>query len=290
MQLNGGRPAMEALKQRGWCAFCVIGFLAFLALTGVLHAQSVQPRFEQHRFVIPTCVFQDSLGFLWIGTEVGLYRYDGYRFRQYTIDLNDTSAISDLWVTDIDEDHRGNLWIGTYGGDLNYYDQRTGRFAHFAHMDVWTIVTDDDGSVWLGTKDRGVMNLVLDSQGTPHCRVYDCSDTASPGPPSDDNFVLALHKDRQGYIWAGTILGGLKRLDPGTGDIRHFRHDPGNPLSLSHNTVSSICEDESGNLWIGTGFIGVPDGGGINLFDPRTERFHHLRHDDSHPASLLQIR
>jgi len=274
---------MEEVKQRGWCAFCVMGFLA---LTGVLHAQSVQPRFEQHRFVIPTCVFQDSLGFLWIGTEVGLYRYDGYRFRQYTIALNDSSAISDLWVTDIDEDHRGNLWIGTYGGDLNHYDQRTGRFVHFAHMDVWTIVTDDDGSVWLGTKDRGVMNLVLDSQGTPHCRVYDCSDTASPGPPSSDNFVLALHKDRQGYIWAGTILGGLKRLDPRTGDIRHFRHDPGNPLSLSHNTVSSICEDESGNLWIGTGFVGVPDGGGINLFDPRTERFHHLRHDDSNPASL----
>lgn len=274
---------MEELKQRGWCAFCVIGFLA---LTGVLHAQSVQPRFEQYRFTIPTCVFQDSLGFLWIGTEAGLYRYDGDRFRHYTIALTDSSAISDIWVTDVDEDHRGNLWIGTYGGDLNYYDQRTGRFVHFAHMDVWTIAAGDDGSVWLGTRDRGVMNLVLDSQGNPRCKAYDCSDTASPGPPSGDNFVLALHKDRQGYVWAGTVLGGLKRLDPRTGDIRHFRHDPGNPYSLSHNTVSTICEDESGNLWIGTGFVGLPDGGGINLFDPKTGRFHRIRHDGSNPASL----
>ncbi len=274
---------MEELKQRGWCAFCVIGFLA---LTSVLHAQSVQPRFEQYRFVIPTCVFQDSSGFLWIGTETGLYRYDGYGFKRYTIALNDSNGISDIWVTDIDGDHRGNLWIGTYGGDLNYYDQRTDRFVHFAHMDVWTVLTDDDSSVWLGTKDRGVMNLVLDSQGTPHCRVYDCSDTVSPGHPSGDNFVLALHKDRQGYVWAGTIQGGLSRLDPRTGDMRHFRHDPGNPLSLSHNTVSSICEDESGNLWIGTGFLGIPDGGGINMFDPRTERFHRFRHDRSDRSSL----
>ncbi|MBP1649494.1 MAG: hypothetical protein H6Q30_2939, partial [Bacteroidetes bacterium] len=62
---------MEELKKRGWYTFWIIGFLA---LSGVLHAQSVQPRFEQYKFVIPTCVFQDSSGFLWIGTEVGLYR------------------------------------------------------------------------------------------------------------------------------------------------------------------------------------------------------------------------
>ncbi len=227
---------MEALKQRGRCAFCVIGFLAFpafLALTGVLHAQSVQPRFEQYRFVIPTCVFQDSLGFLWIGTEVGLYRYDGYRFRQYTIDLNDSSAISDLWVTDIDEDHRGNLWIGTYGGDLNYSDQRTGRFAHFAHMDVWTIVTDDDGSVWLGTKDRGVMNLVLDSQGTPHCRVYDCSDTASSGPcPSSE--LHPRQKTTMNRVECGILFDELVKAIPVSMNFRSSSR-------LAFNVSSQNC-------------------------------------------------
>jgi signal transduction histidine kinase/ligand-binding sensor domain-containing protein/DNA-binding response OmpR family regulator len=284
---------MEEQQGRCWYVACIIGLLA---LPWVLYAQSVEPRFEQYTFLIPNSVFQDSSGFLWIGTQGGLHRYDGHRFKRYTVALDDSSSLSNLWVTDIDEDHKGNLWIGTYGGGLNYYDRRTGRFVHYAHKDgisnriesnfIYAITSDEDGSVWLGTKDRGVIHLTLDTEGAPHCREYDCSGTSSSGLPSGDNFVLAIHKDRQGFVWAGTIQGGLKRIDPRTGDVRHFRHDPRNAYTLSHNTVSSICEDESGNLWIGTGFLAIPDGGGINLFDPNTERFHHFRHDDFNPASL----
>jgi signal transduction histidine kinase/ligand-binding sensor domain-containing protein/DNA-binding response OmpR family regulator len=267
-----------------------------LLLPCVLQAQDVPPRFEEYRNVFPTCVYQDSFGFLWIGTQVGLTRYDGHRFKRYTVALDDSNAISNLWVTDIDEDHRGNLWIGTYGGGLDYYDQKADRFIHHARKDgapggvesnfINTVVADDDGSVWLGTGDRGVIHLILDSGGTPHWREYDCVDPTSSSNPKGQNFVLALHKDRQGFVWAGTIRGGLARIDPSTGDVQRFRNEPGNPLSLSHNTVGSICEDESGNLWIGTGFEAIPDGGGINMLDRKTGRFHRFRHDASAPASL----
>jgi signal transduction histidine kinase/ligand-binding sensor domain-containing protein/AraC-like DNA-binding protein len=267
-----------------------------LLLPCVLQAQEVHPRFEEYRNVFPTCVYQDSFGFLWIGTQVGLTRYDGCRFKRYTVAFNDSNAISNLWVTDIDEGHHGNLWIGTYGGGLNYYDQKADRFIHHARKDgapggvasdfINVVVADDDGSVWLGTGDRGVIHLTLDSGETLRCRGYDLTDPTSSTPSKGQNFVLALHKNREGYVWAGTIRGGLTRIDPKTGDIRHFRNDPGNPLSLSHNTVGAICEDESGNLWIGTGFEAISDGGGINMLDRKTGRFHRFRHDASAPASL----
>jgi signal transduction histidine kinase/ligand-binding sensor domain-containing protein/DNA-binding response OmpR family regulator len=271
----------------------MVGVLLFPC---VLQAQEVRPRFEEYKNVFPTCVYQDSFGFLWIGTQVGLTRYDGYGFKRYTSALDDSNAISSLWVTDIDENPHGNLWIGTYGGGLNYYDQKTDRFIHHARRNgasggvksnfINAVTADDDGSVWLGTGDRGVIHLTLDSGGTPLCREYDLTDPTSSTPRKGQNFVLALHKDHRGYIWVGTIRGGLTRIDPGTGAVRHFRNEPGNLLSLSHNTVSSICEDESGNLWIGTGFEAIPDGGGINMFDRSTEQFRRFTHNASDPTSL----
>ncbi len=271
----------------------ILGVLLFPC---VLQAQEVHPRFEDYKNIFPTCVYQDSFGFLWIGTQVGLTRYDGYSFKRYTVALNDSNAISNLWVTDIDEDHRGNLWIGTYGGGLNYYDQKTGRFVHHALTNaasggvasdfINALTADDDGSVWLGTGDRGVIHLTVDSGGTPRWKRYDLTDPASSTPPKGQNFILALHKDREGYVWAGTIRGGLTRIYPRTGDVRHYRNEPGNPLSLSHNTVGSICEDEAGNLWIGTGFEAIPDGGGINMFDRNTEQFRRFKHDALDPTSL----
>ena len=270
--------------------------VGLLLLTCLVKCQSIEPRFEQYRFAVPTCAFQDKFGFLWVGTQVGLYRYDGYRFKRYTPAYDDSNSISSLWVTAIDEDRQGNLWIGTYGGGLNHYDQTTDRFVRYTSKETITggkssdfinaVTTDDDGSVWLGTKDQGVIHMNLDPGGIPRFKRYNCAGDAPHSSSSGENFVLALHKDRKGYLWAGTMRGGLKRIDPATGDIRHFRHDSRNSHSLSHNTVSSICEDESGNLWIGTGDLAIPDGGGVNLFDRKTERFRRFTHDDSDPGSL----
>ena len=74
------------------------------------------------------CIFQDSEGFIWIGTQNGLNKFDGYTFENYYNDPSDTNSISNSWIFDITEDQMGYLWIGTKGG-LNRYDKRTGRFS-----------------------------------------------------------------------------------------------------------------------------------------------------------------
>lgn len=94
------------------------------------------------------------------------------------------------------------------------------------------------------------------------------------------HLIYAVHQDRQGLMWFGT-MHGLIRYD----GVRYrvFRHDPSDSLSISHDDIVSIHESSDGYLWIGT------YGGGINRLDPRTSAF--LRfpnpHSDAFPAGTV---
>ncbi|MBP7864674.1 MAG: hypothetical protein KA419_01895 [Acidobacteria bacterium] len=91
------------------------------------------------------------------------------------------------------------------------------------------------------------------------------------------NSVTAMCQDRQGFLWFGTY-DGLNRYDGYAFTV--FRHDPRNPGSLSNNWVNGLCLDREGRLWIAT------EGGGLNVFDPRTATFRRLRHRPGDPASI----
>ena len=76
------------------------------------------------------CIFQDSEGYTWFGTQNGLNRFDGYSFEKFFNDPAATNTISSNWIFDIAEDLNGVLWIGTKGG-LNKYDKFTNSFQAF---------------------------------------------------------------------------------------------------------------------------------------------------------------
>ncbi len=91
------------------------------------------------------------------------------------------------------------------------------------------------------------------------------------------NLVYAIHQDRQGFMWFGTMYGLVKY------DGRRyttFKHDPTDSNSISYNDVIAMHEDRAGNLWIGTW------GGGLNRFDPATEKFTRFVHDSKDSTSL----
>ncbi len=91
------------------------------------------------------------------------------------------------------------------------------------------------------------------------------------------NLVFAIHQDRQGFMWFGTMYGLVKYEGR---RYTTFKHDPSDSTSISYNDVIAIHEDRAGNLWIGTW------GGGLNKFDPRTEKFTRFVHDSEDGASL----
>ncbi|MEJ2636834.1 MAG: two-component regulator propeller domain-containing protein [Calditrichia bacterium] len=262
-------------------------------LSPLLFSQIVEPKFDAFPAAVAQCCHQDSFGFMWIGTHEGLLRYDGLAIKQYSRIPYDSSSLSNNWVFDIAEDCRGNLWLATFGGGLNYFDQRTELFRHFTGTSgpiknnfITKLIVDDDGSLWFSSLLYGLTHLKLDDNGNPQYTHYTFFDEPVTKSIPTKNSVLTMCKDKQDLIWIGTAIAGLLRFDPKTGEAKNYQHDPKNPASISNNTISSLCEDDSGNIWIGTGHGNVSPGGGLNMFDRKTEEFKHFRHDRDNGSSI----
>ncbi len=100
---------------------------------------------------------QDNKGFIWIGTRDGLNRFDGYNFKTYRFDPQDTNSISNNEITVIYCDKNGDIWIGTRGGGLNKFLVRSNRFVRFNQLVHENIIRDiyetPDGTLWIGSSD-----------------------------------------------------------------------------------------------------------------------------------------
>ena len=104
---------------------------------------------------------QDSVGFMWFGTEDGLNRFDGHEVVHYR--SSRSSGMTSDYVVAIAEDGGGDLWLGTDGGGLLRFDRATDTFSRIEAGDggraaarVRTVVCDPAGSVWFGTRGAGV--------------------------------------------------------------------------------------------------------------------------------------
>jgi ligand-binding sensor domain-containing protein len=227
--------------------------------------------------------FQDSLGYLWFGTQDGLNRYDGYHFTIYRPDPDNISSMNDRMIMDITEDAQGVLWIGTMLGGLNRYDRQSASFTHFIHdpanpqsvsancIDV--LYVDRAGMLWIGT-DGGVD--VLDPQSGNFLSHYHHDPEDPSSLPSDT--ITDITQDRSGVIWIASEAG-LSYQSQANGQFTNFTHDPSDPSSLMGSKVNRVYEDQAGELWLGTEL-------GLERFDPQTQTFEHFRVSPSTPGSL----
>jgi len=226
-------------------------------------------------------IAQTPDGYLWLGTEEGLARFDGVRFTVYN--SRNVPGLTANFIWSLLEDRRGNLWIGTNDGGLNRFDRATETFQAYRHNpdkpaspaenNIRCLFEDRSGALWLGTNSQGLDRFDPASGQFAHF-------PPAPADPSglSDGQVLSIVQDTSGAIWAGTI-DGLNRLDPKTGHFRRFRHDPGNPASLGSDEIHTLFLDNARRLWVGTS-------AGIHLFDPASGAFRRYRHDPADPGSL----
>ncbi len=271
-------------------------FLDFLLaiLPGCLIAQPTAMNFER---IFPassvSCIYQDAIGYMWIGDESGLKKYDGNRLISYTHDPLNPHSISDNWITTICATDTYNLWVGTLLGGLNKFDTRTGRFISYqnnpadssslADDRVYSIAVSKDSGLWVGTH-AGVCKFIPRNDSSGYFQRY--TGTTGNGVLLPTLPVVAIHEDTEGIVWIGTLGAGLIQYNPAGNTVKVYRHVPGDPTSLSLDIVGYIYDDKAGHLWLGTAFWYTEMGGGLNCFDKNSEKFRVYRHNNQDPLSL----
>jgi ligand-binding sensor domain-containing protein/signal transduction histidine kinase len=224
--------------------------LLLLALCSLVHAAPLSLRFE-HLGVEQgltqesiTRVVQDRQGFIWIGTQAGLNRFDGYRVTVFKNDPGNPHSLLDNYVQALYEDANGRLWVGSKGG-LDRYDPSTGSFVHQAikagNLAVTNIIGDGKDGLWLTTSE-GLQHLDIKSGQVRTLRHA----PADPDSISDDR-VNAVARDKSGNLWLGTA-SGLEMLPPGAAKFLHLTPQNG---STPSNNITSLSVGPDGLVWAG---------------------------------------
>jgi signal transduction histidine kinase/ligand-binding sensor domain-containing protein/CheY-like chemotaxis protein len=226
---------------------------------------------------------QDSQGFVWLGTQDGLVRYDGNELARYAYSRTTRDGLPGNYVRQIVEDAHQDLWIAIKDAGLARWNRATDTFTVYRHDPAnpaslssdaaGSVLVDARGRVWVGTRDAGVNILDPTSGHIEHLR----HDPDNPDSLLDDR-VFTLARDQSGAVWIGTAAGLDRRSADGS--ITHYRHSPQDPHSLSGNQVNRVLEDRRGILWIGT------SDGGLDQMDRDGRVTQVYRHDPQQPDSL----
>ncbi|MGV3639722.1 MAG: two-component regulator propeller domain-containing protein [Adhaeribacter sp.] len=224
---------------------------------------------------------QDDPTHLWIGMEDGGLTYFNTQtktFRNYPFEARQ-DKLSYHNIHALYKDKSGNIWIGTYTGGLNIFNPRTGKIRKYAHdpadpntlsnNTIYAIYEDKAGAIWVGT----VSGLNRYNPGQDNfTRIRDMK--------LGQSCIYDLYEDGAGLLWVATYNNGLIVQDKKTGRWSQFTAT-GKPYALSTNKVITIFRDHRNNIWLGT------DGGGLNLFDRKTNTFRVFDEEQGITSSVI---
>ena len=225
-------------------------------------------------------VLVSSIGEIWVATHQGVVRLNPQNgsYKQYQHDHNNPHSLSTNAIWSLNEDSKGQIWLGTDKEGVSKYLYDSDSFQHLGSSttddraippgSINDIIEGQNGNIWITVSNYGVKRI---TEGLEKFEAFKNNED-DPNSMAFNN-ILDLHEDREGYIWVGTDGGGLDRFDRKTKTFKHYTHDPENPNSLSSNSVISLAEDAQGILWVGTW------DGGVNRFNPKTGQFSHIKRD-----------
>jgi ligand-binding sensor domain-containing protein len=236
-------------------------------------------------------IIDDRKGNLWIGTENGginVLNLDANHdeeavFKHYIKNIFDDYSLSNNSIYAIYKDIQGIIWVGTYGGGVDYFSNQLQKFEQYRQTpspenlindNTINAIFEDGTDIWIGTE--GGIYIINPKTSSKSYLTHDPDIAGSIG----SNSIWSIYKDSQNNIWLGTWAGGLNLFNPETKKFKRFLNDPDNPFSISSNNVFSITEDEEGYLWLAT------MGGGLNRYDRKTGRFMAYRADITSPNNI----
>ncbi|WP_305068927.1 EAL domain-containing protein [Lysobacter sp. 5GHs7-4] len=260
-----------------------------------------------------TSLAQDAQGFVWVGTQGGLHRYDGQRFVPYRHDPRDPATLPDSYVTALAQEGERALWVGTYSEYVSRLDLGSGRIRRYqapaggqAQRQVMALLYRG-GRVWIGTpaglerldpasgrrevllrlppapRERAWQKLVSDVRGNVWygnpAGLYRVGDDGR-AERVDAQPVASLLRDHRGQIWVGRGDGLYRLHSDGRGLIRAWPGDAERAADPGHTDVRAIVEAPDRRLWFSV------FGAGLRRYDPDTGSARSVRADGGIDASL----
>ena len=262
-------------------------------------------------------IFQDSQGYVWVGTHQGLNRYDGLGFKIFEHNPKNKNSLPSNVILDIHENHKNELWIATSRG-LARFDRSTFQFDVWeSNSSIECILEDQDHNLWLGTRnglkfldvkrkkirevdfnqygvqpnnDR-IRDLIQDTKGRIWIMGEEGVDIFNPqkktlsklkntkGKPLETGIVPAGIQDKKGNYWLATTKHGLFYLEEQPNGTFKTSQYLQSKEALNYR-VLTIIEDHQGSIWAGS------ENGGLYLFDPQEGNFFRYEHDNSNDNSL----
>ena len=190
-----------------------------------------------------TCICQDRYGYIWIGTEYGLNKFDGYRYTAYHYNRQDTTSISDNEIASLFVDKSGNLWVGGSKG-LARYDYEHDRFKRYKFPDkrkprVNSLLESATGDLLIGTAGYGLFSLKKGSDEIHYEELF-CQRHI-------DDFCSRIHIDRHGCLWRSSHIPTITRYtvnNKKTVSLRDYHSECGQPMSYieySKDEMLIVC-------------------------------------------------
>jgi streptogramin lyase len=219
-------------------------------------------------------VYQSKAGFLWIGTQNSLVRFDGKRYKNYFADYTNPNSPSDNSIVDIVEDKNGDLWFCGFWHGLTKYNESTGIFKkyikptadNFSYYGIYCGLKDKEGNLWFATAGRGLAKYVYEKDS--FALYFPEPDKCRDGSVRGENYVNGICEDKfdADILWISSFKG-LYSFNKKNNQFIHYPSGV-NYYPTPYDVQTLYCEaDNKGNLWLPSW------GGGLLCFNTFTKKY-----------------
>lgn len=236
----------------------------------------------------PTMV-EDRDGLLWFGTENGLSTYDRrtQAFVNYRHDPGNTNSLPGNTIRTVLEDSQGYIWVGTMKNGIARINKKEKRITRFVHEpgnpkslpanDINSIIEGHDGDLWMASKTQGIIRYSRKGKEFTHFK----NNKGNPhGLPKMEIWRIMQINDGRMVVTTSIDAVGLVFFDPITLKTTLVRRNPGDPFSLSTDSIMQVLEDRNGAMWI------IHNNGQVDAYDPKSSRFDLFKHNPVDSKSL----
>jgi signal transduction histidine kinase/ligand-binding sensor domain-containing protein/DNA-binding response OmpR family regulator len=247
-----------------YCKFFLIAAWLFIAACFSFAADDGKEAFNIQRYNINSglssdylrAIMQDREGYIWVATDNGINRFDGYKTTIYKPDFSRDKSFNTVDFTCMTEDAEGNIWLGTDHSGINVFNKRTEEV---------TVIKRDD-TTGLAILDNSINHLFCDSRGRiwistqvglslylPESRkMVSFSTPQRAGKRDPFGTISYTFQDSKGKILIGTWGNGLYVYDEERDDFNQILVGRESVANDSVNRVVRILEDRHGKYWLGT--------------------------------------